>query len=221
MDAITRVESRIFDVQSRFARMTGRSSFAPTNTVSVDTTSAESQADASGRAASSSFRDVAQAALRSAQNDGPSSLVASAATKTPGMYGSITLPSELAGTENGRLPDTLLDSIGQGSHRLERTAATAFRRMAAAAAQDGVDLAVSDSYRSYADQQRVAGSVGLYREGGLAAVPGTSTHGWGLSVDVVQTTRTQTWLRANANRFGFAQDVAREPWHYTYRPANT
>jgi len=221
MDAITRVESRILDVQSRFARMTGRSTFAPTNTLGADSTSAASQADASVASTGSSFRDVADAALRSVQNDGSSALAVNAPTKAPGMYGSITLPSELAGTENGRLPDTLLDSIGQGGHRLERTAATAFRRMAAAAAQDGVDLSVSDSYRSYADQQRVAGSVGLYREGGLAAVPGTSTHGWGLSVDVVQNTRTQTWLRSNANRFGFAEDVAREPWHYTYRPANT
>jgi LAS superfamily LD-carboxypeptidase LdcB len=92
--------------------------------------------------------------------------------------------------------------------------------MQTAAALDGVTLSVSDSYRSIAEQQQTAVNVGLYREGGLAAVPGTSTHGWGLSVDIDLDARTRQWLRTNADRFGFAEDVAREPWHYTYRPAD-
>ncbi len=130
------------------------------------------------------------------------------------------MPSTIAGLRNGELPDVALDAIGNGGHRLERGAAVAFRRMEAAAALDGVTLKVSDSYRTLADQKRTAANVGLYQEGGLAAVPGTSTHGWGLSVDIETDTRSLQWLRANATRFGFAEDVAREPWHYTYRPAD-
>lgn len=92
--------------------------------------------------------------------------------------------------------------------------------MAQAAQQQGITLEVSDSYRTVDSQEHLAGSLGLYREGGLAAEPGTSTHGWGLSVDLEVDERTTAWLRANASRFGFAEDVAREPWHYTYRPAD-
>lgn len=202
MDALARVESRILDVQSRIAQLSGRRIDAPaTATSSAGASSGESSA-----AATTSFRELASAAQRNLQ--------------TGGSYGPITLPTAILGMKNGQLPEDTLEPIGQGEHRLERSAAVAFRRMETVAAHDGVTLTVSDSYRSLADQQKTAASVGLYREGGLAAVPGTSTHGWGLSVDVDVDARSQQWLRANANRFGFAKDVAREPWHYTYRPAD-
>lgn len=50
------------------------------------------------------------------------------------------------------------------------------------------------------------------------ATAGTSTHGLGLSVDLGLDGRAQAWMRANADRFGFVEDVAGEPWHWTYRP---
>jgi D-alanyl-D-alanine carboxypeptidase len=225
MDALARVESRILDVQSRIAQLGGRRSAAPA-TSSFDTSTVQSSA-----ASTAPFRDVASAAQRSLHTGASSlsSLMSSTSasgvtsattTKTAGSYGPITLPTAILGMKNGQLPADSLESIGQGEHRLERSAAVAFRRMETAAANDGVTLTVSDSYRSLADQQQTAANVGLYRDGGLAAVPGTSTHGWGLSIDVDTDARTQQWLRANANRFGFANDVAREPWHYTYRPAD-
>ena len=88
--------------------------------------------------------------------------------------------------------------------------------MRAAAARDGVLIGVTDSYRSYAAQVDLARRKGLYQNGGLAAVPGTSQHGWGLAVDVDTNSRGTQWLRANAARFGFAT-IPREPWHWEFR----
>ncbi len=219
MNAIARVESRIVDVQARFARIAGRTGLAPGPEVTPLAASAAERFDAPGTA-NASFRDVADAAFRNQALFRNVSGTSGAADQVTGSSRPLTRPKSLTGVSNGQVPDALLEPIGQGQHRLERTAAVAFRRMATAAARDGIGLRVSDSYRSLADQQRTADNVGLYREGGLAALPGTSTHGWGLSVDIDLDARTQRWLRANAKRFGFAEDVAREPWHYTYRPAD-
>ena len=221
MDAVARVESRILDVQARFARFVGQPSTAPVDATGSGGVGGGRASNASS-SAGASFRDIAETMLRSQGSPGGSLSTDTLGirTKAPGMYGRITLPRTLSGARNGQLPDDLLETFGQGEHRLEHTAAVAFRRMAGAAAQDGLSLRVSDSYRSLADQESTAANVGLYGEGGRAATPGTSTHGWGLSVDVDLDDKTQRWLRANASRFGFAEDVAREPWHYTYRPAD-
>ena len=125
-------------------------------------------------------------------------------------------PAGLQWYGNGRIPEGALTPIGVGRHRLWSPAADAFRRMTASAAAAGVHLGVTDSYRSYDDQVDVARRKGLYGQGGLAAQPGTSTHGWGLSVDVDATADTLPWLRQHAREFGFVEDVPREPWHWTY-----
>ncbi len=118
--------------------------------------------------------------------------------------------------QNGRLADQDLAPIGIGSHRLAPAAAEAFRRMREAAAAEGVDIGVTGGYRDFAGQVDLARRKGLYSNGGLAAVPGTSQHGWGLAVDVDVDANGQAWLRANASRFGFFEDVPREPWHWEY-----
>lgn len=59
---------------------------------------------------------------------------------------------------------------------------------------------------------------GLYSQGGLAASPGTSNHGWGLALDLRLDAKAQAWMRSNAKDFGFVEDVPREPWHWTFRP---
>ena len=225
MDVVARVESRIFDLQARFARFGGVTT-APASASAKAAASNVVNGGGEAGASVASFRDLANAAYRSLATDTTGATGASStstvrsATRAPGTFGALTLPKSLTGLTNGQLPDAVLEPIGQGNHRLEHRAALAFRRMADAAAQEGVQLKVSDSYRSLADQTRTAGDVGLYRDGGLAAVPGTSTHGWGLSVDLETDPKVTQWLRANASRFGFAEDVAREPWHYTYRPAD-
>ena len=65
----------------------------------------------------------------------------------------------------------------------------------------------------------------------MAAVPGTSNHGWGLAIDVAidadgdegfewpvksVDSKTVAWLLKNADRFGFCWEVQSEPWHLTY-----
>ena len=126
-------------------------------------------------------------------------------------------PAELAAFGNGQIPATALQRIGEGGHRLYGPAAASFQNLMQAARADGVKIGVTDSYRSYDQQVDVAQRKGLYKNGGLAATPGTSNHGWGLSVDLDLDNRAQTWMRANAGRFGFVEDVPREPWHWTFQ----
>lgn len=141
-----------------------------------------------------------------------------ATQRPPGAYGPTTVPPELRGFANGQIPESSLSAIGVGGHRLSSSAATAFRSMRTEAARDGVEIGVTDSYRTYAQQVDLADRKGLFSQGGLAAKPGTSDHGWGLSLDVNVNDRGQQWLRANGARYGFVEDVPREPWHWTYRP---
>lgn len=117
---------------------------------------------------------------------------------------------------NGRIPASDLTPIG-GGHRLAAPAAAAFQDLAAAARADGISLSVNDSYRSYEQQVDMVRRKGLYSEGGLAAEPGTSAHGRGMAVDLDLDGQAQAWMRANGPRFGFVEDVPREPWHWTFK----
>jgi len=118
---------------------------------------------------------------------------------------------------NGRLPAGELTGVGDGE-RMYVPAAQAFHRMDAAATAAGRDLHVTSGYRTYAEQ------VELYRAYlngtvNLAAPPGHSTHGLGLSADVkVTEPATLRWLRAHAKTYGFVNDVPSEAWPWTWRP---
>ncbi len=153
---------------------------------------------------------------------GPSSAAATSRAErlAPGQYGRLDPPVDLLPFGNGRVPIDALTPIGQGDHRLWGPAATAFGRLRAAARADGVELGVTSSYRDLPTQVRLAAEKGLYMQGGLSALPGTSPHGWGLSVDLDLDAPAQHWMRTNAWRFGFVEDVPREPWHWTFRPAS-
>lgn len=137
-------------------------------------------------------------------------------TAPTGRVGRVDPPAELQLYGNGRIPAEALQPIGVGQHRLWAPAAAAFRQMRHDASLQGVHIGVTDSYRSYEEQVDVAARKGLYSEGGLAATPGTSTHGWGLSLDLDLDSRAQEWMRAHGWRYGFVEDVPREPWHWTY-----
>ncbi len=130
------------------------------------------------------------------------------------------VPVELARHGNGRIPSDALSSIGVSGHKLWDPAATAFTAMRAEAKAAGVTIGVTDSYRSYEGQVDVARRKGLYSEGGLAAKPGTSDHGWGRSLDLDLDSKAQSWMRTNAGRFGYVEDVPREPWHWTFTPTS-
>lgn len=133
--------------------------------------------------------------------------------------GTLEPPADLKAYGNGKIPAGALTEIGVGSHRLYGPAAESFKRMLADAKAAGVDVGVTDSYRSYDQQVDLAERKGLYSQGGLAATPGTSNHGWGLSLDLDLGSDALAWMRANGEKYGFVEDVPREPWHWTYRAA--
>lgn len=127
------------------------------------------------------------------------------------------IPFELVAYGNGQIPAEALSPIaGFDGHRLWAPAARSFERLVAAAAAEGVTIGVSDSYRPYAVQVATAAAKGLYSQGGLAAQPGTSDHGWGLALDLVLDATAQDWMRNHAAAFGFVEDVPREAWHWAF-----
>ncbi|MGZ6865499.1 MAG: NlpC/P60 family protein [Blastococcus sp.] len=128
------------------------------------------------------------------------------------------------GWANGQIPGSALCSLGVGGHMLRCDAAAAYRRLSAAyQSAFGAPLCITDSYRSYGAQV-----AAFLEKPALAAVPGTSNHGWALAVDLcgginVAGTPQSNWMAANAGRFGFvhpewAQPGAEkpEPWHWEY-----
>ena len=149
---------------------------------------------------------------------GPSFADALARAGAPAGSGqALSVAALQAKYQNGRIPADALAPIGAGGHRLAAPAAAAFEQLQAAARRDGVSFDVTDSYRSFDAQVDVARRKGLYSQGGLAAQPGTSQHGWGLAVDLDLDPRAQAWMRTNAARFGFVEDTPREPWHWAYK----
>lgn len=139
-----------------------------------------------------------------------------------GGFGSMPVPDELRAYGNGRVPAAALMPIEQSGHRLYAPAAEAWDDLVATAASDGIEIRITDSYRSYDNQVDLARRKGLYSEGGLAAKPGTSNHGWGLAVDADVTDPTVlAWIRENGPRFGWVEAVPREPWHWEFRPHQT
>src|SRR5262249_49666612 len=106
------------------------------------------------------------------------------------------------GYPNGLIPATALCPVGIGPHILRCDAAQSFKAMSQAyQSVSGKPLCLTDSYRTF-DQQ-----VRLYaQKPALAAVPGTSNHGWGLAVDMCGGverwgTPEHAWMVANAGAF--------------------
>jgi hypothetical protein len=129
------------------------------------------------------------------------------------------------GFSNGMIPSrSLCDLTNRSGHELRCDAAAAFNSMAAAYQRDmGSALCMTDSYRSYSAQ------VNLYAiKPTLAAVPGTSNHGWGLALDLCGGIESwgspaHNWMAKNAGRFGWVnphwarQGGGREePWHWEF-----
>ena len=128
------------------------------------------------------------------------------------------VPTALAAYGNGRVPAQALDEVGNTGHRLWAPASKALEALIEAARRDGVKIGITDSYRSYQEQVDLVRRKGLYSQGGLAAKPGTSDHGWGMAADLAMDAKAQAWMRANGPRFGFHEDTPREPWHWGFTP---
>lgn len=130
-----------------------------------------------------------------------------------------------ASVSNGRIPRSKLRQVKptqydpdlQGPAIMHPEAAAAMSALLQAAHADGVtELKLKYSYRTYAKQEEKWEN---YLNGGnLAAVPGTSNHGWAVAGDMTGlTSRALAWMRNNAQRFGFVNDVPSENWHWTYQ----
>ena len=129
------------------------------------------------------------------------------------------VPADLAAYGNGRIPASALEPVGTTGASMWAPAAESLDRLIAAAKADGVTIGVTEGYRSYDEQVSLATAKGLYSQGGLAAQPGTSEHGWGMAADLRLDPAGLAWMRENAGRFGFVESTPRESWHWSYRPA--
>ena len=130
----------------------------------------------------------------------------------------------VAGAANGQIAASDLCALWDGSHMLRGDAAVALAELNLTfrAAFDR-DLCLTDSYRTLAEQRRLA-----YTKGGLAATPGTSNHGWGLAIDLcsseTNSSAVMTWLGDNGPTYGWENPPwakrggsgPYEPWHWEY-----
>ena len=128
------------------------------------------------------------------------------------------IPADLAAYGNGKIPAASLEKVGATGHKLWAPAAEQLTSMIADAKKDGVTIGITDSYRTYGEQVDLAKRKGLYSQGGLAAQPGTSDHGWGMAADLDLNASALSWIRAHGSQYGFSENVPRESWHWTYAP---
>ncbi|WP_081662626.1 D-alanyl-D-alanine carboxypeptidase family protein [Thermithiobacillus tepidarius DSM 3134] len=138
---------------------------------------------------------------------------------------------------------TLVEVDAHGrEHRLTPVAGAAWCRMRAAAAADGVSLAIQSGFRSFERQfeiirSHVARGRTLAEVLAVYAPPGFSEHHTGRAVDVTTAgyrpsansfdrTPAFAWLSANAQRYGFFLSYPEnnpygygyEPWHWCCKP---
>lgn len=159
------------------------------------------------------------------------------------------VPADLKGRSNGLLPKELLRPI-KPTGQLHHIAARAWHAMRAAAWKDGILLSLSQGYRTYSQQETLfksryttdvlpgrptknwQGKVWYQRpRTAMAAVPGTSNHGWALALDLAIDAdgdeafewpvksldkKAVDWLLKNADKYGFAWELQSEPWHLVY-----
>jgi cell wall-associated NlpC family hydrolase len=128
------------------------------------------------------------------------------------------------GWQNGRIPAGALCTLEVAGHALRCDAAAGYDALARAYAERfGSPLCITDSYRSFGAQL-----AAFALKPGLAAVPGTSNHGWALAVDLCGGvngfgTPQWQWMAENAGRFGWVQPPwagvhgeKPEPWHWEF-----
>jgi LAS superfamily LD-carboxypeptidase LdcB len=135
--------------------------------------------------------------------------------------------ASLDGYRNGEIPaDALCAPDVAPGHKLRCDAAEALDALNQAYRDRfGVDIGLTDSYRSYASQVTCVAN-----KGNLCATPGTSNHGWGTAVDLAGPlsrfgTTEHDWLLENARQFGWDLPAwahptgsKPEPWHWEYTP---
>ena len=144
---------------------------------------------------------------------------------------------------NGRIPAKNLAALPLAfSNKREREYLTSaayaslVRMMLRAVADTNTNFSVWDAYRSMDEQvamlkrnytrvsrgrskssdRSYGGSTWAKKPGRpLTASPGYSNHGNGVAVDI-HPGPIQSWLKGNAGRYGWVNDVPSEPWHWSY-----
>ncbi|MFD6446711.1 M15 family metallopeptidase [Promicromonospora sp. NPDC060204] len=141
------------------------------------------------------------------------------------MFGGSTL-----GYANGRIPaDVLCPLEFAPGHMLRCDAAERFTALNAEFEREfGYPIPITDSYRSYELQVAVA-----HTKPHLAAIPGTSNHGWGLAVDLGNPiagggSPEYVWLRLHGPDYGWDNPswaqlggAKPEPWHFEFFAAGS
>ena len=152
--------------------------------------------------------------------EGPTQGEISAAPPPPVLPG---CDGEAAGYgSNGQVPSSEMCTLWDGHTQVRADAAVALAKLNQAyIAQFGEPMCITDGYRSYSQQVATKAAKGY-----LAAVPGSSNHGWGLAVDICAESYSGDrwdWLAANAPAYGWDNpDWARyggskyEPWHWEW-----
>jgi hypothetical protein len=134
------------------------------------------------------------------------------------------------GYANGRIPAGVLCPLEFApGHMLRCDAAERFTALSELFEQEfGYPIPITDSYRSYAAQITLAGI-----KPHLAAIPGTSNHGWGLAVDLGNpiaggNSPEYVWLRVHGPDYGWDNPSwaqiggsKPEPWHFEFFAAGS
>lgn len=209
--------------------LTGRASEALSRTSARDDAALQATAERAQAVKVEQDRVAAEAAAKAEQDRVAAEQAAKAAEEhrqaVTALVGDCSgQRPDTAGTKNGRLKDSQMCDLWVGNHKLRSDAALAFAELSLAYRDHfGSDIVITDSYRSYAAQVSVRRSKPR-----LAAVPGTSEHGWGLAVDlgggVQNSDEHYDWLIENAPKYGWDHPSwARkggggpyEPWHWEY-----
>lgn len=134
-------------------------------------------------------------------------------------------PSTVPGATNGALDSSILLQVAPTCIAYY-AAAPSLISMMAAARRDGIRLVPAECYRDVAGQIAMRNLWCGRGACHMAAVPGTSNHGWGKAVDFGSMTfdsASYHWLKAHAAAFGWNHPGVMEPggsvpepWHWEW-----
>ncbi len=139
----------------------------------------------------------------------------------------ILLVNKLKGLPQDYQPSLL---VNFGDFQVSALLQQPLQQLYQAAAQQGIPIAMTSAYRSYAEQKTLfderARLYGVAVTEATVGQPGYSEHETGLAVDIGGSAVTYRWLETNGPRFGFVLRYPRgkesitgyayEPWHYRY-----
>ncbi|MCL2466160.1 MAG: M15 family metallopeptidase [Micrococcales bacterium] len=123
---------------------------------------------------------------------------------------------------NGAVPDKDLCTLWDGKTKVRADYAYALVELNDAyVARFGVDLCITDGYRTLAAQRLLKNA-----KGSMVATPGKSNHGLGLAVDFCKSTyagNRYQWLRQNGPTYDIDNPPwaapSYEPWHWEFTDA--